>query len=105
LRLAIRLKTVSFDRRREKHTFPGWNNIQVNLDNTTPNDHFLILSASINVAGEHDLMLYCYHKKLPEAEKSNRPNEDGWNICQGLGRCCIGNGHRDPTSGLQIPVY
>jgi hypothetical protein len=55
-----------FDCLREKHGLKNGDNIQVNVDYTTLNDDFLILCASINVAGEKDVMLYFTARNYPK---------------------------------------
>jgi hypothetical protein len=47
-----------FDCLREKHGLKSVDNIQINGDYMTVNDDFLILCASINIAGGKDLMTY-----------------------------------------------
>jgi hypothetical protein len=55
-----------FDCLREKHGVRKGDNIHVNVDYTTLNDDFLILCASINVAGEKDVMLYFTARNYPK---------------------------------------
>jgi hypothetical protein len=55
-----------FDCLREKYGAKNGDNIQVNVDDMTFGDDFLILYASINVAGEKDVMLHFATRNDPK---------------------------------------
>jgi hypothetical protein len=73
-----------FDCLREKHGLKNGDNIQVNVDYTTLNDDFLILCASINVAGEKDVMVYFTARNYPKRKNQMNQKKDGASIFQGV---------------------